>query len=191
MAITVWRAGEAGQPTTVTAPGPWRLTVSGITEAAADGVAPSDAAVLLEVAEPEGAGAVLLVPDRLSGLVARRGSPLASGLHMLEHGDRLEMGSVQVWISLEGEPRAALYDPRVHGGDACCARSGARLHSGTMVVTCPGTRLRQCSALYTEEAWGLGLRCHECGYDPRTERWRPTIRAKRKWCELVDQIKHF
>lgn len=115
-------------------------------------------------------GLLLVAPTRS---VACNGGRCPAGVQPLRHGDRLNVGATELWISGDVEPEPVAYDAAVHGSDQFCLRTKARLLTGESVVVCPGTAGAWCGMLYKAAAFALHLRCHACGRDPRAPRWRP------------------
>ncbi len=118
----------------------------------------------------------LLVPADLGGGVTINGTPAGIGLHVLRHGDRIDMGGHPTWVSADTEPVETTYDPAQHGDDQRCLRTRTRLAAGEPIVVCPGTPTTPCAGMFKRTAWRPTLRCHQCGFDPRARRWRPPAR---------------
>ncbi len=116
-----------------------------------------------------------IVPDALSGRLLRNRQPLAAGLHVLLHQDRLELHGATVWIAKNTTTEAFEYQPAEGEPKMFCARTKLPLKAGARVVRCPGA---DCRLLYLEEAWQLLTPCHGCGFDPKLGEWRPAVEAK-------------
>jgi len=185
MAITVWSA--TGQETTPRplGPGPWLITLNATRTVSRDEPLDNSAALLLPLSWRGAERAGLLVPPPLAQHITCGGLPLDVGLHLMSDRDRLEVGGLRLWISLEGLAQPTAFDPDLHGAEGRCARTLRPLRPGDRVVTCPGTRRRSCSAVYSDAAWSLALKCHHCGFDPLAARWQPSIINERTWHELL------
>ncbi|MCR4411103.1 MAG: hypothetical protein NUV77_01610 [Thermoguttaceae bacterium] len=182
MRIAVWQARGRGEPVAVEGTGPWSISAAGV-RAVDEAQAPLDGAVLLPGAS-EGL-ALLVTPEPLEGRLARNGQPVAAGIEVLRHADRLELADLRVWVSAAAVPVEAAYDPAIHGDEAFCARTRSRLRAGEPIVICPGTESTPCGALYKAEAWALGRRCHHCGRAPGAPAWKPPVLEKETYRDLV------
>lgn len=119
------------------------------------------------------AGAVAFVPDGLESPITRNGVRLSSGVHVLRHGDRLQLGEATVWFAVDGTPTERPYEPASDGADRFCARTKVRLRDGEPVTACPGTPTQSCGELYRSAAWNGELACHGCGFDARSPGFTP------------------
>jgi len=138
------------------------------------------AVVVTGIAPAGDAIAAALVPEALSGAARRNGVRAAAGLHLLAHGDRLELGENALWVSGATGAVPVAYDPEVHGADARCARTKALLAPGEPVVRCPGTPASPaCGLLFRASAWTVA-RCHGCGRDPAQRGWTPPVPKPRR-----------
>lgn len=190
MSMTLWHSGDGKPPSAIGAPGPWFFSPDGVASAADAAAAPAagrqhDQALIVPGAPGDRGVAMLMIPEELAGRVACNGQPLAAGAHVLSDRDRLDFGPMQVWVSRGAHAAEVRYNPAQHGADVFCARTRGRLHPGETIVICPGTSNVRCGMLYKAEAWALGLRCHYCGFDPRAQNWKPPVKEKEHWNELL------
>lgn len=166
--ITLWQTvGNDWNPMTIT--GPARFNREGREAVAGEPVA------LITPISPLGANcAVVLVPDELTG-ICHSGVSLATGLHLLQHGDHLDFtGGTRIWISVDSRVDETLFDPAVHGEDVFCFRTKARISPGEKIVICPGIPGAACGMIYRADAWQqVGLACHNCTFDPSKPLWKP------------------
>lgn len=117
--------------------------------------------------------AVLLVPSAAESRALVNGSAAPSGMHLLRHGDRVDVSEKTLWVSAGAAPEETRYDPQTHGEDVFCFRTKARLEPGEPIVICPGTSKTTCGMIYKASAWELGIPCHNCRFDPSKPAWHP------------------
>ena len=169
---TYWYAERESAPVELQFAGPVAVSDSGHVSSTASDSPPAGAVVLMH-AESREAGAVLFVPDDFTGSAARSRLVLGAGMHLLAHGDSVEVGGATIWLSAEPRPQRSQYDSELHGSDVFCFRSKARLNAGEPIVICRGTPQRACDMIYKEAAWEIGIPCHNCRFDPSQPSWRP------------------
>ncbi len=148
----------------------------------ADGVRtePRPGAVQLRGVEPlgdEGTCAVALVAPGCTSLRVN-GMRVESGLWLLCHADRVELGATTVWVALELAPEHVAYEPALHGTDLGCCRLKVKLRPGEPIVICCGTASHTCGMVFRAAAWGAV--CPNCGFDPAAERWTPPALQPRR-----------
>jgi hypothetical protein len=152
---------------------------------------PRGSAVLIQpirapVGDLGGSAAVLMVPSEgletlpSSSLPANpedrvriNGLPVGPGMHVLRHADRLELGSLLVWLSADARPETTTYDPQRDGETVFCARTKVRLAAGDEIVRCPSVPGVDCDLIYRASAWEAALKCHGCGFDRSARPWSP------------------
>jgi hypothetical protein len=177
--VVLWISRDDAPPTEVPLADGCALSASGIGPAAVAPGAPSSLEVTI-LPSSRVAPAVVIVPDDAPFVLRRNGSRLRPGLHALSHAHSIEFLDFTLWISAEGAPEEAMYDPERHEKEAYCYRTKARLRPGEPIVICPGVPEVPCGAPYKKAAWETGLRCHVCGFDPSRPRWCPPPRAKER-----------
>lgn len=143
-------------------------------------------AVVVGVSKSPTAVAAILLPSDCEPRVLLNGAALASGLRLLEHGDRLDFAGWSLWTARVEQAAEVLYDPDTQGANLTCARSKARLKPGVdRLVICPGAG---CGLIYLAEAWRLGIPCHGCKFDPRAAAWRPLYCDKGSFNALLELV---
>lgn len=148
--------------------------------AASDPRTSPPAVIVVGIAPAGDAIAAALVPTALAGEARRNGEPVAAGLHLLAHGDRIELGDNALWVNGATGAAPVAYDPEMHGADTRCARTKALLAPGERIVRCPGTPAHpRCGLLFRESAWRVA-RCHGCGHDPAQPGWTPPVPQPRR-----------
>jgi hypothetical protein len=136
---------------------------------------------VIPVAAGQSAIAVLLVPTALADRMTSNGVPLAAGMHLLRHTDRLEYAGRVYWVAASAEICEVPYDAAVHGDDLYCFLTKARLRAGEPIVVCPGRPGVACDAKYRKAAWEMAqatntrFKCPRCGFEPGAGEWRPTL----------------
>lgn len=134
----------------------------------------------------------LLVPPRLDRYVTRNGVPLASGVHVLRHTDRLDYEGRTWWVAASREICAVPYDAAIHGADVHCFITKARLQADEPIVVCPGPAGADCGAIYRQPAWDMvqqsnaRFRCPRCGFDPAADEWQPTLPRRTNLAQLFE-----
>lgn len=182
--------GREGTPAPMEVWGSIALSAESIGMAADLRSSPSDPelVIVMGVAPAGKAIAAALVPGALAGKARRNGEGAPEGLLLLKHGDLLELGDNQLWISGERAASETTYDPEKHGESARCARTKAVLKLGEAIVRCPGTPRRpDCGLLFRALAWPIA-RCHGCGHDPKQPSWTPPVpHARRSLDEYLER----
>ena len=145
-----------------------------------DGAEPNVGGVILQIVDPlDGVVAVVYVGASNGRLVALNGVPLGSGMHPIRPTDRLDVATDSYWLSEDLTPQRTCYDPEQHGPDARCCMTKARLQAGQDIVICPGRPGSPCQVIYKAAAWDAvmqssrGMKCPNCGYQPRQAAWSP------------------
>ncbi|HUG93201.1 MAG TPA: hypothetical protein VML55_20335 [Planctomycetaceae bacterium] len=193
--LTLWTPDDDGRPGQALVESAVVLRQDG-SHAAADGnAAAGQAPVVLPLAGREGAVAIVLVPEALTGRVARNGVPLPAGAHLAGHADRLEHAGRQFWLAASAGVEHAEFSPGVHGGDdVYCFITKARLRAGDAIVICPGRPGAGCGMISRREAWEMALessprfRCGSCGFDPRAAEFTPPAARQRKALADVEAL---
>lgn len=150
------------------------LVVAGLT----DDCQTTGSPLLIPASGTLGVLAALIVPDGRAGTVAVNGVPLAGGMSIVQHTDRIEWSGRTVWVVAAARIEVVAYDPAVHGKDIRCFITKASLKSGEPSVRCPGHDGR-CGLMYRQAAWDMALetdqkfRCPQCGFDPNSGEWKP------------------
>jgi hypothetical protein len=131
-------------------------------------------ALLLLPTDPEGGvcGAVL-VPEASSRRARLNGIRLGGGLHVVRHGDRVDLGARSAWFAVAAEPDRVIYDPELHGERLFCLRTKAQLKPGDAIVVCAGTPDQPCGMKYKASAWVDTMACHHCGAVSAQTTWTP------------------
>ncbi|NUQ63740.1 MAG: hypothetical protein HUU20_14780 [Pirellulales bacterium] len=138
--------------------------------------------------------AAAIVPGALAESAALNGVPLAEGLHLLRHADRLTMSGQQYWIAVQPTVEEVDFSPDIHGEDAFCFLTKARLGTGDRIVVCPGKPGVPCGAIYKADAWELamrpesGLKCLRCGFHPSQTQWEPPKARERIQLDALYQL---
>ncbi len=138
---------------------------------------PGSAPWLAPVRTPGGTVAILSVPDGLGPHdLYLNGARQHAGAHLVEHGDRIDLGETSYWFASSAEPQRDWYKPERDGDHRFCGRTKARLVPGEAVVACPGKPQQSCSELFREVAWSDELPCHSCGFRANAPEFEPPAR---------------
>lgn len=189
--LTLWAAKHASQLQRVQIGGPVQLGAGAEPCAAEEGM--DAAAVTLQIIEPcDGVVAVAFVGPAAPAHVVLNGTPASPGMHPIRPTDRLDIGLDSYWLSEDLAPLRTAYDPQLHGPDARCCMTKARLKAGQEIVICPGRPGVPCQVIYKAAAWDAviqsnrEMKCPGCGYRPGEPAWRPTIPQLRR--EVLDDL---
>ncbi len=130
--------------------------------------------------DPPGEGAAVLVPDSAKRPAVNR-IPMGPGLHLIRHGDRLEVAGQRWWVDVSAVAEPTVFDPELHGSDLFCAATRARFKSGDQIVVCPGRQGHACGLIYLQVAWEASNACHGCGSNHSPEPWAPPKNPASSW----------
>ena len=128
---------------------------------------------------------VLLVHPSSRVTVEVNGILAAEGIHLLRHGDRVDLGDQWFWVSASATVVEAAYDPTAHGEDVFCFLTKARITVGQSIKICPGVPGKSCGVIYKSAAWDLAMqpasamKCPQCGYCPSDDQWQPPAPKQR------------
>lgn len=189
MAITtnLWVCTADGEVILMPFVRPVEVSAKGEIRANDRGEDPDRSSVLMACLEGEnGSCAAVFVPPKHGQPVRLNRVELPSGMHLLAHGDRLDVGGRIFWVSLRALAEETVYDPKIHGEDCFCFRTKARLEAGDATVICPGTPEMPCEMIYKASAWKAGVRCHNCRFDPSAPAWKPA--APREGRSVLDEL---
>jgi hypothetical protein len=146
-----------------------------------------EAAVTLQMIEPfDRVVAVAFVGPAVPEHVVLNGTPVSPGMHPIRPTDRLDLGLDSYWLSEDLSPQRTSYDPELHGLDARCCMTKARLRAGQEIVICPGRPGVPCDVIYKAAAWeaviqaNREMKCPGCGYRPGEPAWHPTVPQLRR-----------
>jgi hypothetical protein len=192
-ALALWRReGDAGRR--IAAPR-WMALMAAQPPAEINGGAIDPYALVIgPIRSANAAIGIAVVSEVLSGVVLHNGAPLPAGVHALAHGDQINLNGSTYWLAAERAAIREEYDPAVHGDDAFCHLTKARLHAGMSIVVCGGTPQKQCGVIYKAEAWDMAesadppIPCSNCGYVATRDQWQPTIPLTPK--SLQQRLEH-
>jgi hypothetical protein len=169
------------------------LGVAGLASGGAEPHVPTG--VVIQPLHPvAGVIGALVVAVSSSRRVSLNGIPLAAGIHLLRHADRVDVDQQTYWISTQATIEEATYDPALHGEEVFCFMTKARLAAGQPIKICPGVPGTDCGVIYKAAAWDMAmqsstpLKCPSCGYRPGQAEWHPPVPKIRKSIDGILQL---
>ena len=191
--LSVWKSSpaESWQPRVAT--GVMELGVAGLVSVGHEPHRPTEVVIqpLYPVAGVIGA---MVVAESSSRRVSLNGVPLAAGIHLLRHADRVDIDQQTFWISTQATVEETTYDPAVHGEEVFCFLTKARLTEGQPIKICPGVPGNDCGVIYKAAAWDMAmqsstpLKCPNCGYRSGHAEWHPPELRTRKTIDGILQL---